>query len=253
MLQRGAQSSQSRSPSGQFWPQGPPLPLRKLYSQRKRSAGSSASGCSKKRGKAGAHSEKRNKKGQTCGANALENIAESLGAIASSSKASQQPSKFAVSLPTAIEIQSTKEEEQRPGYGEVVSAILQERLDLPEFGEVVAKIEIAPNGTVASVEILEAKSRKNGSFLKKRLQELAFPCFNEFGLSESGCILPLPFTMLKIVSVSRKLQNSIRAQIALASPIRFFALRSEFCNSLFCLPSFYPVRTWKSALRPARM
>ena len=114
----------------------------------------------------------------------LDQIASSLDAI--SSPAQTQPSpKFALALPSSIEMQNgVRDSKDRPSYGEMISAILQSNLDLPEYGEVVAKIEINASGIVTKCEILEMKSRKNADFIKKRLQELAFPCFNEFGLSE---------------------------------------------------------------------
>lgn len=123
----------------------------------------------------------------------LKQIAENLGAIAASTKTSQ-PSNFAVALPSTIEIQTGIQAPfDRPGYGETVSAILQSSLDLPEFGKVVAKIEIDANGAVVRCEILETRSQKNAAFLKKRLQELAFPCFNEFGLTETHLNFTITF------------------------------------------------------------
>lgn len=123
----------------------------------------------------------------------LQQITENLEAIAAPAKTSQ-PSNFAVALPSIIEIQTGIQAPfDRPGYGETVSAILQSSLDLPEFGKVVAKIEIDANGTVARCEILETRSQKNAAFLKKRLQELAFPCFNEFGLTETHLNFTITF------------------------------------------------------------
>ncbi|HEX2583453.1 MAG TPA: hypothetical protein VHL30_04990 [Chlamydiales bacterium] len=62
---------------------------------------------------------------------------------------------------------------------EQIAALLQEYLELPEFGEVKIKLSINPNGRLEKLEILEAKSEKNAEFLKKRLPELPFPCLNE--------------------------------------------------------------------------
>lgn len=123
----------------------------------------------------------------------LQQIAENLEAIAASTKMSQL-SNFAVALPPTIEIQTGIQAPfDRPGYGEMVSAILHSSLDLPEFGKVVAKIEIDANGAVTRCEILETRSQKNAAFLKKRLQELAFPCFNEFGLTETHLNFTITF------------------------------------------------------------
>ena len=116
-----------------------------------------------------------------------------INAIGAPPKA-QEPSHFAPRLPTSIEIQSGgPSAEVRPGYGEIVSSILQSNLDLPEFGQVVARIEINAIGSVSSCEILQAKSRKNGEFLKKRLRELVFPCFNEFGITENHLNFTITF------------------------------------------------------------
>lgn len=100
----------------------------------------------------------------------------------------QQPRQhFAPSLPSAIVTKAAIDPvsaSAAPSYGEAFAAVLQNSLDLPEFGEVIAKIEIEADGRVSGVEILSERNRKNAEFLKNRLQELLFPCFNEFGLSE---------------------------------------------------------------------
>lgn len=62
---------------------------------------------------------------------------------------------------------------------EQIAALLQENLELPEFGEVKIKLSINRLGVLETLEILDAKSEKNGEFLKKRLPELPFPCLNE--------------------------------------------------------------------------
>ena len=63
--------------------------------------------------------------------------------------------------------------------GEQVAALLQETLELPEFGDVKMKLWINRFGILEKLEILETKSQKNEAFLKKRLPELQFPCLNE--------------------------------------------------------------------------
>jgi hypothetical protein len=123
----------------------------------------------------------------------LRQIADSLDAIGKEAKTAK-PLSFAPRLPPSIAIESGgKAAAIRPGYGETVSGILQNSLDLPEFGQVVAKIEIDAAGSVTQCEILEAKSRKNGEFLKKRLRELVFPCFNEFGIAENHLNFTITF------------------------------------------------------------
>ena len=83
-------------------------------------------------------------------------------------------------------------------YGEALLAILQHSLDLPELGEVTLTIEIGPNGTVVNTQVLEAYSPKNSEFLKKRLQELSFPCFNDFGLTEPSMNFTITFRNAEI-------------------------------------------------------
>lgn len=124
----------------------------------------------------------------------LLKIAESLALITETSKTTSQP-KFTPDLPPSIDIHTSQKtpSSNSPGYSETVSAILQNCLALPEFGEVIAKIGIDPSGKVTECEILETRSRKNAEFLKKRLQELAFPCFNEFGLSDPHLIFTITF------------------------------------------------------------
>lgn len=102
------------------------------------------------------------------------------------------PSSFSVEIPKEIEIKECKVE-VKPSYGQRVAAILKDNLILPEFGEVVAKIWIDSDGKVVDTEILKAKSLKNEEFLKNRLQELLFPCFNEFGLTENRLDFTITF------------------------------------------------------------
>ncbi|HSX11823.1 MAG TPA: hypothetical protein VLF94_08925 [Chlamydiales bacterium] len=108
--------------------------------------------------------------------NLLQEIAQSLETL-STETARSRPS---ITLPSKI---ASKAEiaplEVDPTYGEIVIAYLQNELDLPEYGEVRAKIEIDSFGRLTQCQILEAKSTKNGEFLKARLPELTFPHHNE--------------------------------------------------------------------------
>lgn len=70
-------------------------------------------------------------------------------------------------------------EEYKISYGEKIVGFLQNSLELPEFGEVKVDLELNGLGRIIRVEIIEAKSKKNGEFLKKRLLELDLPCFND--------------------------------------------------------------------------
>lgn len=64
-------------------------------------------------------------------------------------------------------------------YREILVAFLGSSLDLPELGEVVVDLDIDSKGCLLRFAILDAKSKKNGEFLKKRLPELILPCFND--------------------------------------------------------------------------
>lgn len=87
--------------------------------------------------------------------------------------------KTALSLPSLIDTPlSTEEPITDPTYEELLIATFQSALDLPEMGEVRARLEIDRMGRLVSCTILETKSRKNEEFLKNRLPDLLFPCFN---------------------------------------------------------------------------
>lgn len=62
-----------------------------------------------------------------------------------------------------------------PTYGEYLTAFLQNTLELPEYGDVKIQIEIDDFGQLVDCQILEAKSKKNASFLQETLPSLHFP------------------------------------------------------------------------------
>ncbi len=87
--------------------------------------------------------------------------------------------KAVLAVPMLIEPSPALEsQEAEPSYEELLIATFQNALDLPEIGEVRARLEIDRMGHLVSCIILETKSRKNGEFLKNRLPDLLFPCFN---------------------------------------------------------------------------
>jgi hypothetical protein len=105
----------------------------------------------------------------------IKELSESFEAIdAKPQKAKKQeihlPKTFSKKTPVYEEIS-----EADPTYSEYLIAYLQAALDLPEFGEVKAKLEIDRFGKLLALEILETKSRKNAEFLKKELPLLDFP------------------------------------------------------------------------------
>ena len=119
----------------------------------------------------------------------LREIAENLEIL--SSESNQPRSHFSLSIPSALPraVRIEESDESDPTYGEALIAYLQESLDLPEYGEVRARLEIDSNGQLTHCEIIESRNTKNGEFLKKRLPELTFPCSNDLGND------PLTFTI----------------------------------------------------------
>lgn len=108
----------------------------------------------------------------------LHEITESLQTLAAEKPQLRPQLTIPSKIERKAEVLPTKIEGD-PTYGEYLVAFLQNALDLPEYGEVKAKIEIDRYGNLVECEILEAKSRKNAEFLKNRLPELAFPCLND--------------------------------------------------------------------------
>lgn len=88
-----------------------------------------------------------------------------------------------LTLPTKIETKPPLPETAvQPEYGEWLIGFLQNSLDLPEYGEVKATLEIDRFGKLVKCEILETKSTKNAAFLQSELPDLLFPYFTDFGI-----------------------------------------------------------------------
>lgn len=121
---------------------------------------------------------------------ALREIAESLENFRREAKPKRE-----LVIPT----KSQREEEpivergEEPTYSEFLVAFLQGTLDLPEFGEVKVKMEIDRFGKLVDCVVLEAKSKKNGEFLKERLPDLSFPALAEFGILDSTHVFTITF------------------------------------------------------------
>lgn len=56
---------------------------------------------------------------------------------------------------------------------------MQNQLILPQLGRVKISIEINPSGRVKNLQILSSENEENALYLKNRLPELIFPCFNK--------------------------------------------------------------------------
>lgn len=106
-------------------------------------------------------------------------------------KAKKRP---ALVVPAKIETKAPViESEIDPNYGEFLIAFLQNSLDLPEYGEVKARLEIDRFGKLVKCEIIDAKSTKNAEFLKAQLPELLFPYLNDFGIVDSTQTFTITF------------------------------------------------------------
>lgn len=96
-----------------------------------------------------------------------------------------RPSRTEIQLPSLLEEKavvspSLRDEGSFPStYEETLISFLTASLELPEYGEVRAELTLTREGRLLSIDILDAKSRKNKEFLKKKLPELLYPCFND--------------------------------------------------------------------------
>ena len=89
--------------------------------------------------------------------------------------------KSEIAIPTLHQVFhfSSEDTDLQPTDAERIGALLEEILQLPDFGDVKAQLKINRMGKLESLKILESKSSKNSEFLKKRLPEVEFPCLNE--------------------------------------------------------------------------
>lgn len=124
----------------------------------------------------------------------LQEMAENLEILSSSTEI--QTPRRKLNLPSSIPKRISVDDEIQldPSYGAALGAYLQEALDLPEYGEVKVKLTIDAAGTLLTMEILETRNKKNSEFLKKRLPELSFPCFNDFGILDTVHNFTITFT-----------------------------------------------------------
>ncbi len=102
-----------------------------------------------------------------------------------------------ICLPSFLEkspVETTAETTvETASFGESLAALLQEQLQLPEIGEVVARIVVAAPGKIEQVEILDARSRKNSEWLKNQLPSLSVPCFNDFSIRDAKLEFTITF------------------------------------------------------------
>lgn len=115
---------------------------------------------------------------------ALQEIAESLQSIAAEPKSVRPTLAIPAALSQPAKIPLVEESNLNPSYGEFLTAFLQSELELPEQGDVKIQIAIDSFGKMLDCQILDSRSSKNEEFLKNRLPELVFPCFNVFGITD---------------------------------------------------------------------
>ena len=103
------------------------------------------------------------------------------------------------SIPAKIDL-ATKD--KRAGiqaqYKEHLVSYLEAHLDLPEVGEVTIQLQIDREGRLIKSELIASENHKNSEFLKKRLPELTFPCFNDFNIEENVLTFTISFRNAEI-------------------------------------------------------
>lgn len=81
---------------------------------------------------------------------------------------------------------------EQMNYSSLLVQFLEDRLILPEKGEVKLQLSLNKEGKVVSIDILKAESVKNREYLKNTLPQLSFPCFNT-SVSEMQCSYTIRF------------------------------------------------------------
>jgi hypothetical protein len=83
-----------------------------------------------------------------------------------------------------IELETLKTEEEEPVFSYSLEQKLIDELSntlhLPEEGEVKMKITFSKRGEIKNIAKLLSKSKKNAKYLKKTLEGLVFPWFNQY-------------------------------------------------------------------------
>lgn len=78
--------------------------------------------------------------------------------------------------PITLQIDSEHEEMgESGGYAELLVSYLYEKLQLPELGEVKIQLTLRQDGSIDKLVVLEAKSKKNKTYLEEKLPQLKLP------------------------------------------------------------------------------
>lgn len=126
-------------------------------------------------------------------------IAQEIAQVLSELSQVHKTEKPALFVPSNVEIQTPyKESKNSLSYGDYLICYLQESLDLPEYGEVKIELSIDRQGKLLTSKILCSENKKNSEFLKNRLPELAFPCFNDFNIKETALTFTVSFRNAEI-------------------------------------------------------
>ena len=113
--------------------------------------------------------------------------------IAAAAPASQKKAAPEIRLPALLEKNPVEIPVETASFGESLTALLQEQLQLPEIGEVKARIVLIAPGRIEEVEILDARSEKNSAWLKNQLPHLSVPCFNDFSIRDAKLEFTITF------------------------------------------------------------
>ncbi len=125
---------------------------------------------------------------------ALRELEKSFAAISTAALESSTASKL--NLPSFLESSSVEakvDETASASYGPYLVTFFQKHLQLPEIGDVKARITLKAPGQLLSLEILDTKSSKNADWLKNQLPLLELPCFNDFGITDANLEFTITF------------------------------------------------------------
>ena len=103
-------------------------------------------------------------------------------------------------IPVAIAKETNKKTGSfQENYNAYLISYLQEYLDLPEYGAVKMELLIDAEGKLLDMSVISSENAKNSEFLKNRLPQLAFPCFNDFDIHEKTLTFTISFRNAKTV------------------------------------------------------
>jgi hypothetical protein len=87
-------------------------------------------------------------------------------------------------IPAPVVFHKTVEPPISPSYQGILVHALQQKLQLPEVGEVRVRLTFSSSGEICKIEILDAKSSKNADWLKAELPRISLPEPRDYGIVE---------------------------------------------------------------------